>query len=121
MSEPTNDSFTGAIVRRIAPPENDLVPFGKYAGQPVDVLLADASYVDWLRSQPGVMEMLQRRSPTVFNILMVGAPKMDDTPEHNALQAKFLEESFHTHSSRQLLSDMSIMLLFGVRRKRTSR
>jgi hypothetical protein len=94
MSESTNDSSTGVVIRRLAPPENDLVPFGKYTGQPVDMLLADASYVDWLRSQPGVMEMLQRRSPTVFNILMVGAPKMEDTPEHNALQAKFLEESF---------------------------
>ena len=57
-------------------------------------MLADTGYVEWLRSQPGVMEMLQRRSPTVFNILMVGAPKLDDSPEHNALEAKFLEESF---------------------------
>jgi hypothetical protein len=73
---------------------SDLVPFGKYAGQPVDALLADENYLQWLMAQPGAMDLLQRRAPAVFNIIMVGAPQTDDTPEHNKLQAMFLEESF---------------------------
>jgi len=29
----------------------NIVPFGKYKGQPVDVLAADHAYCDWLTSQ----------------------------------------------------------------------
>ena len=28
-----------------------VIPFGKYRGQPVDALLADKSYLDWLLAQ----------------------------------------------------------------------
>ena len=32
-------------------PEYELVPVGKYKGQPVEVLAADKSYCDWLAGQ----------------------------------------------------------------------
>src|SRR5689334_21018031 len=71
-----------------------LVPFGKYQGQPIESLLADANYLRWVTGQPGLMAMLQSRHPAVFNIITIGAPQSDDSPEHNQLQARFLNREF---------------------------
>ena len=32
-------------------PSNKIVPFGKYKGQPVEVLAQDRPYLDWLTAQ----------------------------------------------------------------------
>lgn len=72
----------------------DIVPFGKYKGQPVSMLLADQDYLRWVLAQPGLVQMLQERHPTVLNIITIGAPQSDDTPEHNRLQARFLDHAF---------------------------
>jgi hypothetical protein len=71
-----------------------LVPFGKYKGQPVESLLADRSYLEWVMAQPGLVQMLQARHAALFNIITIGAPETDDTPEHNRLQARFLDIAF---------------------------
>lgn len=71
-----------------------LVPFGKYRGQPVEMLLADGDYVEWIMGQPGLVQKLQREYPVLFNIITVGAPQTDDTPDHNRLQARFLDCRF---------------------------
>jgi hypothetical protein len=76
------------------PHTNSIVPFGKYKDHPVDVLLADSGYLEWIIGQPGLMRMLESRYPVIFNLITVGAPATDDTPEHNALQARFLEREF---------------------------
>lgn len=73
---------------------SDIVPFGKYRGQPVDALLADQDYLRWAMAQPGIVAMLQARHPAIFNIITVGAPNNDDTPDHNRLQARFLDRKF---------------------------
>ena len=36
--------------------DNTLVPFGKYAGQPLEVLLADKSYSAWMVGQASICE-----------------------------------------------------------------
>lgn len=68
----------------------DVIPFGKYKGQPVDVLQSDPQYSDWLQAQDWFREGHQN----IYNIIVnnFGAP--DETPEHNAIQAMFLEEDF---------------------------
>jgi hypothetical protein len=71
-----------------------LVPFGKYKDQPVELMLADQDYVEHMMTQPGFMAFLQQRHLWLFNIITVGAPKTDDTPEHNQMQVKFLERDF---------------------------
>jgi hypothetical protein len=40
----------------------ELVPFGKYKGQPVEVLMADADYRDWLMPQPWSWEQVTGRA-----------------------------------------------------------
>jgi hypothetical protein len=72
----------------------DIMPFGKYKDQPIDLVLADQDYVEWLSTQPRIMAMMQKRFPAIFNIITVGAPKTDDTPEHNKMQALFLYRDF---------------------------
>lgn len=67
-----------------------LVPFGKYKGQPVENLIADRDYSDWLLAQPWVKERFGDIYMTVIN--MNGEPT--ETPDHNRLQAKFLDDEF---------------------------
>jgi hypothetical protein len=73
---------------------NELVPFGKYRGRPVEQLLADQDYLHWINGQPAIIDMLQKRYPVIFNLITIGAPISQDTPEHNQIQAKFLNKEF---------------------------
>jgi hypothetical protein len=68
----------------------ELVPFGKYRGQPVETLAADPEYTDWLAAQPWFRE----RHPNVYAVIVNHFKPPEDTPEHNALQARFLNEDF---------------------------
>jgi hypothetical protein len=42
------------------------VPFGKYRGQPVFVLLRDKAYVRWVIKQPELMKWLEARHPAIY-------------------------------------------------------
>jgi hypothetical protein len=67
---------------------SDLVPFGKYKGQPIEDMLADDGYMAWLEAQPWFRErfahLLKRRD----------ADAMSRTPVHNRLQALFLGDEY---------------------------
>ena len=67
--------------------EQNVVPFGKYKGQPVEVLRADQGYFDWAYAQEGI----RRQHPWIFNV-QYGEPSY--TPEHNRYQVMFLDQSF---------------------------
>ena len=65
---------------------DNIVPFGKYRGQPVAVMLADRGYCEWALAQPGIRE----RYPTFVTIVVNGGSAPDaPTPEHNRLQLLF--------------------------------
>lgn len=67
----------------------EIVPFGKYKGQAVEVMAADRDYCDWLLAQPWAKDKLR----SVYNIIINYGAEPQDTPEHNALQAKFLDDA----------------------------
>lgn len=67
----------------------DIVPFGKYRGQPVEVLAADRDYTDWLMAQPWFRDRYQN----IYTIV-VNNQQPSETPEHNALQVLFLDEAY---------------------------
>lgn len=70
--------------------ENDLsaiVPFGKYKGQPVTVLSGDPAYCEWLQGQDGI----RKKYPSIINLIVNNFSVPQDTPEHNALQAVFVD------------------------------
>ena len=65
---------------------DNIVPFGKYRGQPVAVMLADRPYCEWALAQPGIRE----RYPTFVTIVVGGGRSPNAlTPEHNKLQLLF--------------------------------
>lgn len=65
----------------------DIVPFGKYKGRPVVDLIADRDYTDWLAAQPWFRERYQ----TVYNLIVNTGTQPQDTPEHNKMQARYLD------------------------------
>lgn len=66
--------------------ENRIINFGKYKGQPVEVLATDKNYVDWLMAQPWFRE----KYVNVYNVVINNFKEPTNTPEHNRLQVKFL-------------------------------
>lgn len=65
------------------------VPFGKYEGQPVEVLINDEHYVEWLTSQP----WFSQRYPVLYQTVVNYGTVPQDSPEHNQMQARFLDHS----------------------------
>lgn len=68
----------------------NVVPFGKYKDRPVTDLAADSGYRDWCLSQPWFAD----RYPVIYQILVQGAPPPQDSPEHNEMQARFLDDDW---------------------------
>lgn len=69
---------------------SNIVPFGKYRGQPIESLAADPQYVNWLMNQ----EWFKSRNPSLYQIIINNFGEPEDTPEHNEMQACFLDRSF---------------------------
>lgn len=68
----------------------EMVPFGKHKGKPVDALLDDRPYLDWLLAQPWFKE----KFGNVYNIVINNGTEPTETPEHNAMQIRFMAEEF---------------------------
>lgn len=67
----------------------ETVKFGKYKGQPVEVMLQDRSYCEYMAAQAWFRE----KNPVLYQtIINYGGPPQD-TPEHNEMQASLLDES----------------------------
>lgn len=73
----------------MAEPKAEIVPFGKYKGQPVEVLLADDGYRDWLMSQ----DWFRARFGNIYQTIINYGAEPQDTPEHNEMQASFLDDA----------------------------
>ena len=67
-----------------------IVPIGKYKGQPIEVLQGDPGYAEWLLAQPWFRE----RYASVFQVIVNNFGEPAETPEHNRLQARFLDPWF---------------------------
>lgn len=76
-----------------------LVPFGKYKNQPLAVLAQDTSYVNWLQGQ----DWFAQRYPSIRTLIINNFGEPEDTPEHNALQARFFDDDFVQRCSIALL------------------
>jgi hypothetical protein len=68
----------------------EVVPFGKYRGQPVEVLAADHDYCEWLTAQP----WFKARYLNVYNTVINYGAEPQDSPEHNQMQARFLDDEW---------------------------
>jgi len=77
---------------------SNIVPFGRYKGQPVADMLADAEYMAWVEAQPWFraryMHLLSQRDIEAAN----------RTPVHNRLQTLFLDQNYQ-HAFMQAVSE----------------
>jgi len=85
---------TGEVATR----EDQLWPFGKYQGQPVDRVMADHSYLEWVLNQPWFAEDYSRLHGLIINF----GNESQDSPEHNAFQIRFLDEEVRLAVARRL-------------------
>jgi hypothetical protein len=68
-----------------------LMPFGKYQGRPVEQLQqTDPGYLQWLSAQPWFRE----KHATIHTLIVNNFKEDCDTPEHNRLQARFLDKQY---------------------------
>ncbi len=68
-----------------------VVPFGKYKNKSVLELLADKTYVEWLKQQSWFSNQKQ-----IYNIVVnqtISTSNNSKTPEHNKIQNLFLEDA----------------------------
>jgi hypothetical protein len=83
----------------------NIVPFGKYRGQPVEAMLADQSYCAWALSQPG----LGTRFAGLFAVIVNGGSAPDaPTPEHNRLQLLFRNPDMRVATYRSIVDAKSL-------------
>lgn len=68
----------------------EIIPFGKYKGQPVEVLQHDKQYLDWLKDQA----WFRRSYPSINTIIVNNFKEPSHTPEHNKLQVKFIDKNY---------------------------
>lgn len=72
--------------------QTTLIPFGKYKGQPIEVLSQDPDYVRWLTEQ----DWFRSRHAPIFNLIVNNLQAPVDTPEHNKLQLQFMKTNVVT-------------------------
>jgi hypothetical protein len=82
-----------------------IVPFGKYRGKPIEELLADRSYCDWMLAQPGIRE---KWSEFVVVVVNGGSAPDASTPQHNKLQTMFLDGEMVLATYRSIVGDQAI-------------
>lgn len=70
--------------------EKMIMPIGKYKGQPIEAIQHDKNYIDWLCQQSWFRE----EYGDTYQIIINNFQEPTETPEHNQLQAMFLNESF---------------------------
>lgn len=73
-----------------------LIPFGKYKNQPLDLLAADKPYCDWLLAQGWFVQ----RYPSIHTLIINHFGEPTDTPAHNRLQLRFLDEILRLQAMR---------------------
>lgn len=67
---------------------SELIPFGKYKGQPIEVMALDHAYMDWVRQQSWFAD----KYPSINTLIINNFTEPSETPEHNAMQAAFFKK-----------------------------
>ncbi len=70
--------------------DKNLIPFGKYKGQPMEVMKMDTQYCDWIAQQ----DWFRERYGNLYQVIINNFTEPTETPEHNKLQTLFLDNKF---------------------------
>lgn len=68
----------------------EIIPFGKYKGQPIEVLRQDKEYLGWLQNQ----DWFKNRYQNINNLIINNFGEPSETPEHNLIQSLFTDNEF---------------------------
>jgi hypothetical protein len=69
---------------------DELIPFGKHKGKPLEILAADKEYTDWLIQQ----DWFRSKYQSLYTIVINNFQQPTETPEHNSLQGQFVDDKF---------------------------
>ncbi len=69
---------------------SNIITFGKYKDQPIEVLIHDPEYCQWLMAQ----SWFNQKFPNLKTIIINNFKEPTHTPEHNKMQAEFLKDDF---------------------------
>ena len=69
---------------------SNIITFGKYKDQPIEVLIHDPEYCQWLMAQ----SWFNQKFPNLKTIIINNFKEPTHTPEHNRMQAEFLIDDF---------------------------
>jgi len=78
-----------------------IVPFGKYKGQPVEVLAQDEQYLEWLKDQ----DWFKSRYQNIYAIIINQFQAPSDTPESNRMQARFIDDEYRNKVAYLMTDD----------------
>jgi uncharacterized protein (DUF3820 family) len=68
-----------------------IIPFGKYKGRLVEeVLVDDPNYLQWLAGQ----DWFRAKFNILHQVIINRGAEPEETPDHNAMQVKFLDDDF---------------------------
>jgi uncharacterized protein (DUF3820 family) len=77
-----------------------IIPFGKYKGRLVDeVLLDDPAYLQWLAGQ----DWFRGKFNILHQVIINRGAEPEETPDHNTMQVKFLNDDFCLRFMRSCL------------------
>jgi uncharacterized protein (DUF3820 family) len=81
------------------PKPSNIVPFGKYKGRLLEEVLADdPAYIEWLTGQ----DWFRTKFTVLHQVIINRGAEPEETPEHNAMQVKFLDDEFCLRFLRRL-------------------
>lgn len=72
------------------PNKSQVLNFGKYKGQSIEILSQDKQYTDWLVSQ----DWFKERYSSIHTLIVNNFSQASETPEHNSMQALFVDQDF---------------------------
>jgi uncharacterized protein (DUF3820 family) len=79
--------------------KSKIIPFGKYKGRLIDeVLIDDPNYLQWLAGQ----DWFRAKFVVLHQVIINRGAPAEETPEHNALQVRFLDDAFCRHFMRRV-------------------
>ena len=90
---------------------SEIIPFGKYKDKPLETMLADQNYIDWLLKQPWFRE----KYLNIYNIIVKTSQEPAETPAHNRIQMMFLDKAFLKKFGKLIGKDCSWLVEFEKR------
>jgi uncharacterized protein (DUF3820 family) len=82
------------------PKPSNIVPFGKYKGRLIEeVLIDDPAYIEWLTAQ----DWFRTKFMVLHQVIINRGAEPEETPDHNAMQVRFLDDEFCIRFLRHLV------------------